>query len=239
MSTIRQLVSSLDTQLKQLPASSSIPLNQVYLWASYFINKFIYLKSGIVDSGEYLFIIPNVGVSVVLPASEDVNLVAGRKYSILPRSILDFEGDRGIEYVTWYNNLDPAHPLATPFMRTTSAKAHRLYLSTYEIPSPSNPYFYRHGKYIGYLGIDDVVVTQVEMGLKCPFDPFSGDYSIDDDISIIDEFADDIQRSVLEMGRFELMMPTDRTVDADQTGTQSKVPTTKITSVNPQPPQIE
>jgi len=239
MSTLRQLVSGIDIQLKQLPASSDIPLNQLYLWGAFFVNKYIYLKGGVVSTGEYLYILPDVAVATTLLANEAVNLVAGRKYSILPRTILDFPEDRGIEYITWYNDLDPDHPFYAQFTRTTPVMARRLYYSLYETPSAENPYFYRHGKYIGYLGIDDVIVAHVEMGLKCPFDPFSGDYSIDDDISILDEFADEIQRSMLEMGRFELMMPSDRTVDAAQT-TTAQIPTTKLTSVNQSPtPQPE
>jgi len=87
-----------------------------------------------------LYIIPNVSVLIV--STEAVNQVLGRKYSQLPREILDFEGDRGIEYISWYYDIDPDHPLYVQFTRTTPARARKLYYNDYEKPTPSNPYFY-------------------------------------------------------------------------------------------------
>lgn len=234
MSTLRFLVGSAQLQLKQLGDDRQIPLNQLYLWATYFVNKFIYLKAGMMDTGSYLTIFPEVEVKI--SSTTAVNLIAGYKYSDLPREILDFDGDRGIKYINYQRGINPEGKSFTTsgFMRISPEKAQRLYYSKYEKPSSSNPYFYRYGKYIGYIGIEDVAVNYLEAGLLTPFDPFVY-HSIDDDIPVLDEFANEIQRLLLEMGRFDLLIPDDRINDGSAGKTSEFVPKSRLISLGQSP----
>jgi hypothetical protein len=234
-STIRNLVSSVDLQLKQTSSESTIPLTQIYLWATYFINKYMSFKYQTTESGSYLSIFPSVSViksnSNVVP-----NIIAGEKYSILPRNIYDFPDDRGIDYITYSrseypDNVDLGY-IGT-FMRTSPSKAKRLYYSKYEKPSPANPYFYIHGNYVGYLGIKDLNISTVEMGLITTFDPFQ-DHDIDDNLPILYDFGDEIHKDMFEMGRFALLVPEDRIQDAASNINPEQVPQARAVSVNKQ-----
>lgn len=232
MATIRQLVSSVDIQLKQTGDDSTVPKNQLYLWATYFINKYISMKYQTIDSGAYMVIFPSVAVIKALTDTTP-DIIAGEKYSLLPRPVFDFEHDSGI-YVSYKrsdypDNVDLGY--IGRFTRTTIAGARRLYYSKYEKPSVANPYWYRHGNYIGYLGIESINIPYVEMSLVTSFDPFTN-HSIDAHLDILNEFGDDIHRDIFEMGRFALLMPEDNINDAAWTGQPEQVPRSRATSIN-------
>jgi hypothetical protein len=232
-STIRNLVSSVDLQLKQTSSESTIPLTQLYLWATYFVNKYMSFKYQTTESGTHLAIFPSVAVLKSI-SSVSPNIIAGEKYSILPRNVYDFPDDRGIDYITYSRNEYPDNVdlgYIGTFMRTSPSKARRLYYSKYEIPSPTNPYFYVHGNYVGFLGIKDINISTVEMGLITTFDPFA-DQNIDDNLPILYEFGDEIHKDIFEMGRFALLVPEDRIQDAASNINSEQVPQARAVSIN-------
>lgn len=219
MNTLRQLVSSVDIQLGQV-SDDEIPQNQLYLWGMWLVNKYMSYKYQTTDSGAYLTIMPEV--AVVKATSTTVDIIAGEKYIILPRTILDLPEDRGIEYITYSRNDYPENVdlgFLGRFIRIRAIKARKLYYSKYEKPTSNNPYWYRHGNYVGLLGVGNINISTIEMGLITSFDPFIT-HSIDDNIDVLSEFGDEVFKDMVEMGRFALLV------------TQGEVPRERVTSVN-------
>ena len=105
------------------------------------------------------------------------------------------------------------------FIRIRAIKARKLYYSKYEKPTASNPYWYRHGNYVGLLGVGNINISTIEMGLITSFDPFVT-HSIDDNIDVLSEFGDEVFKDMVEMGRFALLV------------TEGQVPQERVTSVN-------
>ncbi len=233
MATTRQLVSSVDIQLGQLSDDSKIYKNQLYLWATWLVNKYRSFKFQTTDSGAYISILPSVAV-IKAPSTVSPDIITGEKYSALPQVILDLEGDRGVDYITYSRNDYPDNVdlgVIGTFTRIGAKQARRLYYSEYETPAASNPYWYRHGNYIGYLGIKDINISTVEMGLITAFDPFVS-HDIDDNLDILSEYADEIFKDMIEMGRFALLIPGDRINDGTNIIEQEQVPQARATSVN-------
>jgi len=305
MATLRQLVSSVDVQLQQLSPDSKIPSIQLYMWGMWLVNKYKSYQAKTVETGSYLTVFPAVAVTATATAAVDI--VQAEKYSVLPQSILDLEGDRGIDYISYIRNQNtaatvtitragydatvihslhgmvtgdrvviagaveteyngikvitksndneysykvytsPASPatgtitalvvpnidvgIAIRFTRTTPNKAVILQYSPYEEPSAANPYWYRHGNYIGYLGLDEETISYVEMGLLTSFDPFDP-HDIDDNLDILTEYADEIFKDMVELGRFGLLIPEENFNDGSGEMSGSGVPQGRVTSVN-------
>lgn len=183
------------------------------------------------DSGRDLkpFIIP------VFSLTENVagKTVRGRKGIFLPADIFDFDGDRGIDYIAYESCGDPGDPprfTRITFTRTTPKTSHRLYMNDYERPSPKNPYFYRMGMWIPFLGVEKTNVQFVEAGLYTTIEPIDK-INIDEPFDFPDETVEILKRQVLDIARFSLLVPEDRSND----GTNSpdgQVPTNKLVSVN-------
>lgn len=233
MRTLRELVGSVQEQLKQTGDDRGVHFNQLVLWATWFVNKYINAQLQVQDTGSYLSVIPEVPV-VNATATAAPNIIKGRKYSALPQSVFDMDLDRGIVAITYpYNFLSESymHLSGVQFQRISMAKVTKLYYSPYEKPGADNPYFYVYGKYIGYLGVDNVPLSSVEMWLRTPYDPFTS-HSLDDYIPVIDQFGPDIAKNVFEMGRFELLMPSDRVNDASAQIPGQDVPQSRAVSVN-------
>jgi len=188
MTTLRQIAGAVQIQLKQLGDDKQIPFLLMVQWCGFFINKYRYEKGsqreyinqGVsgqrksADSGNYLAIYSDVPV-VVPTVSVSPNIVKGRKYIVLPETIYDYLRDEGIDYIS-YADFDVAcQPsfAGVRFTRTTPTKAKRIYMSDYEEPKPSNPYFFRTGNYIPLLGIEQVNVNTLEVGLITTFNPFA------------------------------------------------------------------
>lgn len=111
-------------------------------------------------------------------------------------------------------------------------------MSTYETPTPDNPYFYRVGENVYLLGIENITVNYLEAGLITAFDPFYTG-SLDDELDLGEEGFDYVIKNVLDLGRFMLLMPEDRLNDANEDLSGPAVPGQKLVSVNQQPIQTE
>jgi len=231
MSTLRQLVNSVDIHLQQTGDDKKIPPNQLVLWGQWLVNKYTAYKYQTVDTGAFLTIMPSV--SVLKASTLTTNIILGEKYSVLPRAILDLEKDRGVDYITYARNDYPDNVdmgVIQPFTRISPREARRLYYSKYEKPSTVNPYWYLHGSYIGYLGIGNINISTVEMGLITSFDPWIT-HSIDDDLPILTDFGDEIFKDMAELGRFALLIPEERT-NQGAYQPEGSPPGQRMTSVN-------
>jgi hypothetical protein len=164
------------------------------------------------------------------------NTIKGRKRIILPESIYDYNNDRGIDYISYWieeeagENCPPRFTSHT-FTRTTPKQSERLYYDKDEMPSPSNPYFYRTGDSVYFLGIEKVNVREVEIGIFSTFDPLT-EVDLDSPFDFPEELLMILKRQVLDLGRFSLMVPEERKNDGNADVNPGEIPQTKLVSVN-------
>lgn len=233
--TLRLIINDISKDLKQVVDDKEITDIQIGHWVIMLANR---LKSQHIakrDSGAYLSVFTNIPVQT-FTNSTNPNQIKGRKYLEIPETIYDYDLDGGIEYISYYledfqENCPPPFTNQT-FTRTTPSTAQRLYFSKYEKPQPKNPYFYRVGPYVYLLGLECANVKFLEIGIYAALKPVT-DASIDLDATF--DFPEEtliiLKRQVLDLGRFVLMMPEERTNDGSSQSPQ-QVPTNKLTSVN-------
>lgn len=238
MSTARELIGSLQIALKKTFDDSEISLAQIAYWVSFFINKYNSLKlTGGADSGMYLSVFSNVPV-LEATTNANPNLVAGRKYFVLPASILDLPNDGGIVYISYPDFPGACQPsyAGVTFDRITPQTARVKYYSPYETPSPDKPCYLVVGNYVYLLGIDCVSVPELEVGLHTSFNPLT-DCSIDSTLSLDPGLYADVYKNVLDLGRWVMLVPVDYTNDASD-DTEQEAPTQRVVSLN-QDNQVE
>jgi len=245
--TLRHIADAAQVQLKQLGDDKQIPFPLIAQWCGFFINKYRYEKGGIndtknqsvvkkaSDTGNYLAIYSTVTINTA-SSSTNPDIVSGRKYITLPATIYDYHKDSGVDYISYSDFSVSCQPsfAGVTFTRTTPSKAKRLYFSEDETPKPDNPYFYRVGDYLYLLGLENISVASLEVGLRTAFDPFATG-SLDAELDMGEEGFDYVVKQVLTLGRFMLQTPSD--VINDATDVVSNVPNQKIVSVNEQPIQ--
>lgn len=261
MITLRQLASAAEIALQQTGDDAKINFSQLVFYANMLVNKYMYVKykntssssstsklgvpSWLDMGGGSLSVFPDVEVHI--PTSNTTpNIVTGRKYVIIPAVILDIDGDRGIDYVTYHYKANGNVPVFTriTFSRTTPRLATRLSKSVYEAPSPIRPYWYRLKDYIVLLGVEDINIKYVEIGLRLSFNAFGGvngamgsvmDYcSSDDTLDYpldVDEYGDQIMKELLTIARYGLSIPEDKTNDGSGDYNQQIDDPSKIVSV--------
>ena len=232
--TIRKITSDLHKSLKQTFDDAEISFNQVAHWVQFFVNKFQALKIEAIDSGLYLSIYTDIPV-LTATADTNPNIVAGRKYIVLPSAIHDFNSDGGIKYISYTDFDDSCQPsfAGVRFTRTSPTKAKRLYFNPYETPKPNNPYYYRIRNYVYLLGIEDVGIRYLEAGLYTTFDPFS-ETSLDIALYLDEGLLADVYKNVFELGRFVMLIPSDVINEGADSTNPQVTPKQRVVSVNPQ-----
>lgn len=136
------------------------------------------------------------------------------KYVFLPQSVMSLTNNRGISYFA-YSGYDPdcggpEFAMAT-FTRTEPREVRRLYMrrSETEKPSPRNVYYFRRSDDIVYfLGIEDVNVKYLQVGLYVDVD-LSNIASIKQEIDLPSDAIASLRNQLLGMGRFIMMLPAD------------------------------
>jgi len=224
MATLRYIANDPYTILRQNYDDSKITLNHVIYWVMVVAER---LKSQHIekrDTGQFLSTFESISVQ----KDQDTK----RKYIELPTGVLSMNLDKGINYISYDYNVDTCTPgfSSVTFKRTTQAKSKILYWNDDEKPSPSNPYFYRDKDRVYFLGIECIDVNSVEAGLYSTFDPSLTDCDIDEEFNFPQELIPVLQRQVLDLGRFALLIP--REAINDGTNDSGDVPRTKIVSVN-------
>lgn len=224
----KDVVRDIIVSLNQVFDDKDILETQVAYWTLVIANRLKALHIEKRDSGAFLTTFPKIPVLT----GDGVLTPKGRKYIVLPKNIYDFDNDRAINYIS-YEAEDCDQPLKrVVFTRTKPASLSRLSMSKYENPSPTNPYFYRSGDNIYLIGIECVLTTFVELGLFTALDPVT-EIDMDAPFDFPEELLTILQRQVLDLGRFILMIPEQRVNDGENDiAKQGNVPTQKITSVN-------
>lgn len=217
MATWRYVCNSLLENLKQIEVTSNIKLSHVVYWTSIVANRLRHQQIKKRHTGAYLEIFDNLPI-VSQVSSTTQNLIAGRKYSVLPKDIYDLDNDNGIDYINYFLPGNDGFK-RIPFTRTTPSEAHRLYMGPYEKPTPQNPYYYRVHQYIYYLGIENIAAISGEMGLYTTIDTHSNLVSLDDELDLTADQIAILEYEIFNLGRAVLMIPRDRLNDGTDTAT--------------------
>lgn len=233
--TLRTVVNDISIDLGQITDDKKVADIQVAHWVIMIGNR---LKSQHIakrDSGAFLSVFANVPVQT-FTSNLNPNQVKNRKYIEIPESIYDYDKDGGVEYISYYleefeQGCPPPFTTQT-FTRTTPSESQRLYYSKYEEPKPVNPYWYRVGRYIYFLGVECSNVKNVEIGIYASLKSVTdADLDLDADFDFPEELLIILKRQVLDLGRFVLLMPEERINDG-ATMNSGTIPTNKISSVN-------
>lgn len=234
---LRDIVNDIIVSLKQTIDDREIQPAQVAFWVITLSNRLLAQHIQKRDSGAYLTIWPQVPVYEPM-ATQQTAIVAGRKHIELPASIFDFDKDGGIEYISYESDGGPGCPpqfTKVVFERTSPAQTRMLIWSPYTKPSPARPYFFRTGDYVDFIGIENVNVPCVEIGIYSTIKPVR-DIDLDAPFTFPEELMDLLRRQCLDLGRFILMVPSLRqNIGDDPTGSENDtMPTQKVASVNQQ-----
>lgn len=231
---LRYIVDDIAKDLKQVFDDKIVQRSQIAYWVLMIGNR---LKSQHIakrDSGMFMHTFAKIPIQTYT-AVNNPDQVDNRKYIILPKGIYDYDKDGGIEYISYY--VEDEKPGCPPpftrqtFIRTTPSDAKRLYYTPDETPSPENPYFYVTGKHVYFLGIECVEAKYIEIGIYNTFDPLT-EINMDEELDFPDELLIQLKRQVLDLGRFTLMLPQERTNDGADAPEGKAVPTNKLVSVN-------
>ena len=225
--TLRMVIFDILKDFKQVYADADISPFSVMYWVLTFADRLRKQHVEKIDSGAYTYRFNNVPV-VVDP-------VTGRNYFELPSSIYDFDKDDGIDYVSYPPEMDLSMPMwgSVIFTRTTVGNAMTLYFRDEEMPKPSNPYYYRQNKYVYLLGVEQINLTNVEIGLKTTLEPASLTTDIDQPFDFPQDLLPILKRQLLDIGRFVMQIPSD--LINDGAGFDAKqFPQQKISSVDDQ-----
>lgn len=231
---LRHIVDDIAQDLKQVLDDKAIQTSQVAYWVVLIGNRLKSQHIGKRDSGAFLAVYDNVPVDEVTVSSLP-NEIKNRKFFILPQSIYDYDMDRGIEYISYcleepQEGCPPSFTNVT-FNRTSPSKSRRLYYSKYEVPSPSRPYFYVVHDHVYLLGIECVDIASLEIGIYSTLNPVEK-IDLDAVFDFPDELLAILKRQVVDLGRFSLLMPEEKTNDGANRVSARAVPTNKLVSVN-------
>lgn len=236
ITTLRTVVDDLAKDFKLITDDKNIQKTQIAHWCIMLGNRFLSQHIAKRDSGAYLNIFGDVSILV----SQEIinpNVLKNRKYIELPTNIFDFDKDGGVEYITFYMDSQevgcPAPYTWVTFTRTSPSEIQRLYFSEDEKPSPKNPYWYRAGNNIYLLGIECVNPKKIELGIYSTLQPItSASIDLDGPFNFPEETLIILKRQVLDLGRFVMMIPEERTNDGADVKINQGIPTSKIVSVN-------
>jgi len=222
--TIRYVVYNLLNSLKQIYDDASLTPFKVFFWVMTLADQLRYQH--IVKSGTGAFVYK-------FDVDVEVDSVTGRNFFTLPAGIYDMQDDGAIQYITYSPEADMSLPLfaSVTFTRTSPEKAARLYFREDEKPKPQNPYFYRQNEKIFLLGVEEINITSLEVGLITSLNPADLTIDIDTPLDLPAHLLPILERRILDLGRFVMSVPNDKLNDGS--GWESKnMPTQKLVSVN-------
>ena len=182
--TYRYVVMDILETLKQTFDEKKIEMSHVVYWVQVTANALRVFHYKKHDTGMFISTFSSVTVQT------DTSL-KNRKYIALP-AVISFA--------------------QTKFNRTTAQKAEALYYDDDSKPTPANPFFYRIGNRLYFLGLECVNVSDVEVALFTALDP-SDFCDLDTEVPVPDDLLPHLKQEVLKMGGFVMMVPQERIND--------------------------
>lgn len=231
----RFIINDLADTHKENFTDSKIGKVQILYWCILVANRLrkdAHVKN---DSGLYLSTFSPV--PVLLDA-----LLKNRQYIELPEAIYDQEFERSIKYITY--NFDtcccagPAFAQVS-FSHTTAMKSKVLYWLPYTKPTTKNPFFYRVGNRLYFLGTECITVKDVEIQLLTAINPLE-EVNIDDDIPLSAELISVLRYEVVALARYSYMIPNERkNLGDDISGSEAQIMAALKNRQQQQQPQQE
>lgn len=215
MATYREIVYDILETLKMTHDDSDVSLRQIAYWCQLVANKLQYqhiLKTASV--GQYLTVFPSI--PVLIDAS------GNRKYVALPDTIHSIVAEKGVEYITYSRDsecCDPAPFAQNTFMFTVPSKAQTLYYDPYTAPTSKNPYFYRVGERIYFLGLECIDIDFLELGLYTTIN-IEKECNLDAEVKLNAEHLALLKYEVTNLGRWSLVVPSERVNEGSDMQTQ-------------------
>jgi hypothetical protein len=222
--TIRYVVYNLLNSLRQIYDDAALSPFKVFFWVMTLADQLRYQH--IVKSGTGAFVYK-------FDVAVEVDSTTGRNFFTLPAGIYDMEEDGGIQYITYSPATDLSLPMfaSVTFTRTSPEKAARLYFREDETPRPQNPYFYRQNEKVWLLGVEEINLTALEVGLRTTLAPADLAIDIDLPLDLPAHLLPILERRVLDLGRFVMQIPSDKINDGAEWESKN-FPTQKLISVN-------
>lgn len=213
----RYLCYSLQESLKQVFTDQQITLEMMIFWVKCAVNKVKAkrMNGRGYDSSSYLTIFTDV--PTITQATDTGNIIAGEKYFTLPANILDGNLDRAIDWIAYKAPGSDGIGNYQFFERTTFTKLYMMKFNPYMNPTPGHPYFVRENINVYLIGIKDLPIQVVSMGLFTSESPYIGDMNLDDEILLNDEEVIDVINTVVMIGRFVLLIPKERIQEGSDT----------------------
>jgi len=199
--TLRYIVFDALRAIRENHPQANVTVTQVAYWAIVHADRLRKIHIGQADSGAHLATFLDIDVLV--------DSSTGRNYIVLPAAIYDFDDDKGIDYITYKAALDPNDPTFTSvqFTRTTVPASRRLYMNEDERPKPSDPYFYRVGDRIYFLGCEQINLLLVEAGLYTALLPVDAALDLDAVLDFPPELLPQLKAELVGLGLFITKLP--------------------------------
>jgi hypothetical protein len=224
--TLRNIVFDIETILKQNIDDYKISFNQLLYWTLVYANRLKQQHIEKTDSGLFISVFENV----------EVKKSGNKKYIELPEYIFDMNKDSGINYISYASDDTdclPPYNMIT-FTRTTHSAVQVLYYTDEEAPATDNPYFIVEKDRIILLGIECIDIPFLEIGIFSSFnidDYFDGLKTLDENFAFPEQLLSILQRQVLDIARFGLMIPREIKNDGNNI-IDEQVPKQKILPVS-------
>lgn len=225
--TLRYIVYDILRDLKQRFSGAEISEYQLTYWVLVHADRLRKKHIEKIDSGEYVHVFQ---VPVVYDS-------LNRKSIPLPERIYDYDLDKGVAFISHASSEStpgqdtPGGFVSITFSRTTPGAAKMTYWREEELPSFSNPYFYRLNDSLVFLGLETTSLPiNVEIGIYSTLNPTDLSLDIDQPFSFPQDLVPVLKRQVLDLGIWTTMVPKDML--ADGSNIQGETPQKKFISVN-------
>lgn len=203
METLRTIWYDIRRELKQGKDDPEIPDAQGIYWVIIAADRLRMLHIQKRKSGAFLkrFTAP------VIVDTEFIN----RQYISLPQSIYDFDMDRGIHSIAYYDpsSLRPEQAYIT-FARIDPASIVTRNMSEYQKARPDHPYFWREEDrvYLDGITIGDVPYVELHLYTNLPdLNELDVDDLVDQPFQFPKELLFNLKQAVLHDGRYTLSLP--------------------------------
>lgn len=131
---------------------------------------------------------------------------------VLPVELYSLQRDGAVSFVR-YNRVDlppncPPQIARVRFTGTTLAALSTVYDSTYQKPSPSQPYYARSKDKVYIYGVD-ASIKKLLIGLYAALPAFE-DINPDEELTLPDEYYYSVKKMILDLERWVLQVPQQR-----------------------------
>jgi hypothetical protein len=223
----REVILSTWTDLKSNFKDADIQLYQVLYWTVTVCDR---LKSQHIAKAPDGF-----GLHEFDRIPVHIENYSNRKYFELPEVVYDFPDDKGLDFVSYDYYVDECNPPFTSvtFTRTSPTKARRLYYNEEEKPTPQNPYWYRIKDKVYLLGVGNIDLLTVDIGLYGAFN--IRNVRLDDECEFPQELLAVAIPQVYSLGRWTMQVPKDLENSGSDNRAEQQQPKGKQQQAPPQP----